>query len=1014
MKRLAATTAILAAQCLFGTTRYMVPAGTAGNTPAGEYDTWDTAANDLPTLIAKCATGDTILVGTGVYHVVSQAKSDSKVLYVRSCNRDTGLPDAANTIFDGSECVETAQWLYLRANAKGSKVEDVTFRNFPCTAMFFDGAGPWTVAGCFFRNNTGTNDNHGAGIKMYKAADMVVSNCVFTGNLVQGTSYNNGGACYAYGNDDSGEPPLIVSCEFDGENAVAANRGGAIGATGRINVRNCSFKNFEVSSTAGAINIFSAAQSSVISGCIFTGNMRATYAPAVNLDVYAIVSNCIFTGISASGSSYGLVRVTDGIVHGCSFTNNSAVGPAHVSVMTAGAGSARRISNCLMESAASGFTSAIQFYNAGTANPLKVENCTIYVPSKKIVSTPSSDATAAFGVDYVNSILVGDRTVNDRATATFDHCAYSADDDFVNSAGHDYKLRSTSPCIDAGTEREWHSYSTDIGGRARVVGSAVDIGCWERQADDTDYVSIVRAVANAADRTGDWAGAYVGIQAAIDAAEDRSLVLVRSGEYAISDTIVISNRILDVKSANPSSGETDRDGTVLDGQGARRVMIVHHGPQSDSCIPTNERNVRLEGFTFRDGWTRVGDGQDFSGDGGGLLLFGRAPSAGKSPSRIVDCCFTNCSAFNGGGAAIIGGVFEDCLFAGNSATETDGHGGAVAAIARVYKECGRLSYVCGMEDLWLCPGFIGCTFTNNVAARYGGALAGDVKNGYYCSVYVSGCRFVGNHTENGGSSRGSAIADIYGSLVSNCVFTCNTDASYGVVCNLGIMLMVGCDFIDNTAANGAVYGDSVADDDGHGTSIIDRCRFLGHSGYSFFARSAVRNTLFAPSPKGESSVEYISLYNGAMSKYQPLFQNCTFVRGDGRAIVRATAEIFSPVFENCILWRTDGGGEIFKNVGENTFIALTNCCLSAEIPAAVSSRFAIANTIVANPYFSNAATGDYSLKYSSPCRAAGTVLGWMDAASVDIVGAPRLRDGEVDMGCYQCWVKPLGFLLMVR
>ena len=57
----------------------------------------------------------------------------------------------------------------------------------------------------------------------------------------------------------------------------------------------------------------------------------------------------------------------------------------------------------------------------------------------------------------------------------------------------------------------------------------------------------------------------------------------------------------------------------------------------------------------------------------------------------------------------------------------------------------------------------------------------------------------------------------------------------------------------------------------------------------------------------------------------------------------------------------------------------------------------------------------YSLRWGSPARNAGTVEDWMATAN-DIRGAgyPRLRDGKVDLGCYQCWLDPLGLAISIR
>jgi hypothetical protein len=38
----------------------------------------------------------------------------------------------------------------------------------------------------------------------------------------------------------------------------------------------------------------------------------------------------------------------------------------------------------------------------------------------------------------------------------------------------------------------------------------------------------------------------------------------------------------------------------------------------------------------------------------------------------------------------------------------------------------------------------------------------------------------------------------------------------------------------------------------------------------------------------------------------------------------------------------------------------------------------------------------------------------MGETAVDLSGRPRVRDGKVDVGCYQYWFEPLGFSLRVR
>jgi hypothetical protein len=57
----------------------------------------------------------------------------------------------------------------------------------------------------------------------------------------------------------------------------------------------------------------------------------------------------------------------------------------------------------------------------------------------------------------------------------------------------------------------------------------------------------------------------------------------------------------------------------------------------------------------------------------------------------------------------------------------------------------------------------------------------------------------------------------------------------------------------------------------------------------------------------------------------------------------------------------------------------------------------------------------YALRHSSVLRGRGAVQGWMADAN-DLRGEdyPRLRDGRVDLGCYQCWLQPVGMVVEFR
>ena len=105
----------------------------------------------------------------------------------------------------------------------------------------------------------------------------------------------------------------------------------------------------------------------------------------------------------------------------------------------------------------------------------------------------------------------------------------------------------------------------------------------------------------------------------------------------------------------------------------------------------------------------------------------------------------------------------------------------------------------------------------------------------------------------------------------------------------------------------------------------------------------------------------------------------------------------------------------FKDANSSYF-ALTNCLIG-------SGRQAVAPEYEANTVTNDNARfvgGDgpdkYALKRSSPARGKGLVQDWM-ADELDIrqdPAFPRLRDGKVDVGCYQCWLNPIGFWFSVQ
>ncbi len=99
------------------------------------------------------------------------------------------------------------------------------------------------------------------------------------------------------------------------------------------------------------------------------------------------------------------------------------------------------------------------------------------------------------------------------------------------------------------------------------------------------------------------------------------------------------------------------------------------------------------------------------------------------------------------------------------------------------------------------------------------------------------------------------------------------------------------------------------------------------------------------------------------------------------------------------------------------YVAVTNC-LFGSYDRSGTFVYPMVNVITNNnPRFVDDGSRDsYALKRSSPAREKGLVQDWM-ADALDVrndENYPRLRDGKVDIGCYECWLDPAGTQMIIR
>ena len=993
--------------------RYVSPDG-SNEAP---YATWETAATDLAIALSAAEAGDEICVASGVAFNPTDSISVALGVTVRGVDKATGA--AANATFDGSDFVGERQLLAFENAATAPKFANLTFRKFPKGALAFTDVNGVEIADCVFTDNGGGEVPNGDGgaLSFVRCSAAVIERSSFTGNA----STRAGGAI-CLRSTRAELLGTIRDCTFIGNGCDMPTHGGAVYANREIVIENCRFKDNATavlpSTFGGAVSCESILR---VSGCTFTGRANAGYGKCLYA-TSGIVSNCRFTAVTCEkNADYGLVCFGGGELTNCRVDGSYLYTRF---LMVQGGTTAVNVRNLLLTDDNT-FHSAFTLVGAYNGKGAVFDNCTILTPNGLLFA---ASTTQTPHYSFNNCALVGKWPTDSGSVTKEVHACteptVSIDAlKFVDRAAGNYIPRSDSPLLDKGEALDWQTEeSVDLGGRPRVVGEKVDLGCYERQASDTDYRDI-RVVATEADRTGDWAEALVGLQTAIDAADDGATrLLVKSGIYLIDETLQITNKSLTVVSFG-EDGQPDRDGTVLDGQGVRRILRIVPSPLNPTTfLPTTDDRVVFEGFTFRGGKTHADDGQDEAGIGGGLYFSGRASAKGKQPSQVVNCRFTDCEADFGGGVAMEGGELVDCVFDNNRAdieedesatTAIGGQGGAVGIVMRKLSSLREKSYT--RDATWIVPGIVGCTFTNNTAEASGAAISTYQKrvDGFYLgSVYVADCRFEENALTWPGSKRdyseGVCVSMNFNGHLTNCFFRANGTATigYGTVMVDGVGLMTDCTFIGNESVYGTIFGASV-------TPVFERCRFEDTK-CPVRAGGTFRNCLFA-AEKGNA------VYAVACDS---TFDNCTFAAAEASELMYFPANKPNLLtFRNCIFYRPGGIAPLATGC-KGFSLAFSSCCFSKEPTERVNMTMDDNCLLNVDPRFADAAKGNWMPRRNSPCVDKGKRLDWMTADSLDLAGMSRVVragrpmsvDAEAmpDMGCLENQEERRGSCVVIR
>ena len=303
------------------------------------------------------------------------------------------------------------------------------------------------------------------------------------------------------------------------------------------------------------------------------------------------------------------------------------------------------------------------------------------------------------------------------------------------------------------------------------------------------------------------------------------------------------------------------------------------------------------------------------------------------------------------------------------------------------------------------------TLDNALARLRGLTLTNSVLNGglEIKSGVADDCRFIRcDSTEYGG--RGAGVKVVGGALLNSEIVDCTMDAYTGIGGGCAVVgktavvsncIIRSCRAHCGTREPASHGGAGVYANNGLMTHcrILDCCETTNKYGTGVAVRSVngtldtsnfvLRNCLIAGCRS--CSAPAVVLTGGTM-------ENCTMTDNalpDGVAAVSCTG---GGRVRNCVIW--NGGADVEATDGSVSYSCYANATEGEN-----------GNT-AASPLFRGLLEGEYKISSKAKAFRAGEVRPWMTEAT-DLLGNPRLTNGEVDMGCYQVGWDP-GLMLLVR
>ncbi|MEZ4934423.1 MAG: choice-of-anchor Q domain-containing protein [Saprospiraceae bacterium] len=438
----------------------------------------------------------------------NQSSNYAGAIYALSYSNDTisNCQFTGNTSDDGGALYLNYQGSGTATTIVGCTFDDNEADSEGGAVYLYQPEGNYVLDSCQFNGNYA--GSKGGAITMYYSGYdydnfTSINNCEFTENY----AYEYGGAIYSeesYGND------VISNCTFTRDSSDYV--GGAIcllySGYNEINyttIAGCEFTENYAYEYGGAIYTGESYGNDTISNCQFMDNKSDYYGGAVyfyypseNGDNFPTVMDCMFTGnVSAEEGGAVLSYLGDGtqIIRSTFLENEAPIGGGVYLYDYS-----TYITDCLFakNTATTDVGGGLYTYS----DDLELINCTF--ADNVATAQPGAGIANEGTMNMVNTILWGNvqqgsgttgqqQLFNDGGTVNISYSLIQdgmpdgvtddgnnlhVDPLFNDPANDDYTLSGCSPAIDAGDNSV--AAATDLTGNARIQGSMVDMGAYEK------------------------------------------------------------------------------------------------------------------------------------------------------------------------------------------------------------------------------------------------------------------------------------------------------------------------------------------------------------------------------------------------------------------------------------------------------------------------------------------------------------------------------------------------------